>query len=155
MHDAQGLAPFRAFPRSTEHGCVRRAVKPLLGILLKVLSALAFTMMAASLKFVSAAYPTGELVFFRSFFALAPLLVWLSWQGDLIGAVRTRDMRGHLTRGVIGSAGMFSSFVALVYLSLHDAVAIGYAASLIVVVHAAMLLKEGVRAYRWSAVEVG
>ena len=38
-------------------------VKPLLGILLKVLSALVFTMMSASLKLVSARYPTGELVF--------------------------------------------------------------------------------------------
>jgi drug/metabolite transporter (DMT)-like permease len=130
-------------------------VKPLLGILLKVLSALAFTMMAASLKFVSAGYPTGELVFFRSFFALAPLLLWLGWRGDLIGAVRTRNLRGHLTRGAIGSAGMFSSFVALAYLPLNDAIAIGYAAPLIVVVLAALILKERVWAYRWSAVVVG
>jgi drug/metabolite transporter (DMT)-like permease len=130
-------------------------VKPLLGILLKVLSALAFTMMAASLKLVSSSYPTGELVFFRSFFALVPLLLWLAWQGDLIDAVRTRDMRGHLTRGAFGSAGMFSGFVALAYLPLHDAIAIGYATPLIVVVLAALILKETVRAYRWTAVVIG
>ena len=34
--------------------------KPVLGILLKVLSALAFTLMAAGLKVVSADYPTGD-----------------------------------------------------------------------------------------------
>jgi drug/metabolite transporter (DMT)-like permease len=130
-------------------------VTPLFGILLKVLSALAFTMMAASLKLVSASYPTGELVFFRSFFALAPLLLWLAWQGDLVNSVRTRDVRGHLKRGAFGSAGMFSGFVALSYLPLHDAIAIGYATPLIVVVLAALLLKETVRAYRWTAVVVG
>ena len=98
-------------------------MKPFLGILLKVLSALAFTVMAASLKLVSTGYPTGELVFFRSFFALIPLLAWLTWQGDLVDAVRTNDMRGHLTRGAFGSAGMFCGFVALTYLPLHDAIA--------------------------------
>jgi drug/metabolite transporter (DMT)-like permease len=130
-------------------------VKPLLGILLKVLSALVFTMMSASLKLVSARYPTGELVFFRSCFALVPLLLWLGWQGDLINAVRTHDFRGHLKRGAFGSAGMFSGFLALSYLPLHDAIAIGYAAPLIVVVLAALVLKETVRAYRWTAVMVG
>lgn len=130
-------------------------MKPLLGILLKVLSALALTMMSASLKLVSARYPTGELVFFRSAFALVPLLLWLGWQGDLISAVRTHNFRGHLKRGTFGSAGMFSGFLALSYLPLHDAIAIGYATPLIVVVLAALVLKETVRAYRWTAVVVG
>jgi drug/metabolite transporter (DMT)-like permease len=130
-------------------------VKPAVGILLKVLSALAFTLMSAGLKVVSADYPTGELVFFRSAFALVPLLVWLRWQGDLINAVRTDNLRGHLLRGIIGSCGMFSGFVALSYLPLHDAIAIGYASPLIVVILAALVLKETVRAYRWSAVVVG
>ena len=129
--------------------------KPVLGILLKVLSALAFTLMAAGLKVVSADYPTGELVFFRSAFALVPLLVWLGWQGDLVNAVRTRDIKGHVLRGLIGSCGMFSGFLALSYLPLHDAIAIGYAAPLIVVVLAAVVLKETVRVYRWTAVGIG
>src|SRR4051812_10959608 len=111
--------------------------------------------MSAGLKVVSADYPTGELVFFRSAFALVPLLVWLRWQGDLINAVRTDNLRGHLLRGIIGSCGMFSGFVALSYLPLHDAIAIGYASPLIVVILAALVLKETVRAYRWSAVVVG
>jgi len=129
--------------------------KPALGILLKVLSALAFTLMSAGLKVVSAAYPTGELVFFRSAFALVPLLAWLGWQGGLVDAIRTRDIRGHVLRGIIGSCGMFSGFVALSYLPLHDAIAIGYAAPLIVVALAALVLKETVRAYRWTAVGIG
>jgi drug/metabolite transporter (DMT)-like permease len=130
-------------------------VKPFLGISLKVLSAFVFTLMSAGLKQVSADYPTGELVFFRSAFAIVPLIAWLSWRGDLIDAIRTDNVPGHFLRGIIGSCGMFSGFVALAYLPLHDTIAIGYATPLIVVVLAAVILKETVRAYRWTAVVVG
>jgi drug/metabolite transporter (DMT)-like permease len=130
-------------------------VKPLQGIALKVLSALVFTVMSATLKTLTARYPVGEVVFFRSTFALLPLLAWLAWEGDLINAVRTRNVAGHFKRGLIGTSGMFLGFAALSYLPLHDAIAIGYASPLIVVVLAALLLREKVRAYRWSAVGVG
>jgi drug/metabolite transporter (DMT)-like permease len=130
-------------------------VQPVLGITLKVISALSFTLMSAGIKQVGASYPTGEIVFFRSFFAIAPLLVWLGWRGDLLASIRTSNVPGHLLRGIIGSCGMFSGFMALSYLPLSDAVAIGYAAPLITVVLAAVVLKERVRAYRWSAVVIG
>jgi drug/metabolite transporter (DMT)-like permease len=130
-------------------------VNPLAGIGLKILSALVFTVMAAGLKIVSTRYPIGELVFFRSSFAIVPLVVWLSWSGALFEAIRTDNIGGHFLRGLIGSCGMFSGFFALSYLPLHDAIAIGYAAPLIVVVLAAVVLKETVRAYRWSAVLIG
>ena len=130
-------------------------MRPALGILLKVLSALAFTLLSAGLKTVSSDYPIGEIVFFRSAFALVPLLIWLGWQGDLINAVRTDNLRGHFLRGIIGSCGMFTGFIALSYLPLHDAIAIGYASPLMVVILAAIVLKETVRAYRWSAVVLG
>ncbi|MEA2386030.1 MAG: hypothetical protein QOJ22_204, partial [Thermoleophilaceae bacterium] len=133
----------------------RRPFTPFFAITLKVVSALTFTLMSAGVKTVSADYPTGELVFFRSAFALVPLLAWLAWQGDLINAVRTSNIAGHLLRGLIGTCGMFASFVALSYLPLPDAVAIGYAAPLITVVLAAVVLKETVRAYRWTAVVIG
>lgn len=130
-------------------------MNPLLGISLKVLSALSFTLMSAGIKIVSTRFPTGELVFFRSAFALIPLLGWLATQDALIDAVRTRNIVGHLKRGVIGSTGMFCGFVALAYLPLPDAIAIGYTAPLLVVVLAALILKETVRIYRWTAVAIG
>ena len=130
-------------------------MKPLLGIGLKVLSALVFTAMSAVLKIVSARYPTGELVFFRSAFAIVPLLIWLGWRGDLVDSVRTQNIGGHLLRSIMGSCAMFAGFFALSFLPLHEAIAIGYAAPLIVVVLAALVLKETVRAYRWGAVVVG
>jgi drug/metabolite transporter (DMT)-like permease len=130
-------------------------VKPLLGISLKVVSALVFTMMSATLKTLTARYPIGEVVFFRSAFALLPLLIWLRWQGDLINAVRTKNVIGHFRRGFIGTTSMYLGFAALAYLPLHDAIAIGYASPLMAVILAALVLNETVRAYRWSAVAIG
>nr|WP_255616413.1 DMT family transporter [Microvirga puerhi] len=126
-----------------------------MGISLKVLSALVFTLMSAGVKTLAADYPVGELVFFRTFFALIPLLVWLAWQGDLINAIRTDNVPGHFLRGLIGTSGMYLGFAALAYLPLHDTIAIGYASPLMVVILAAILLKEKVRAYRWTAVGIG
>ena len=83
------------------------------------------------------------------------MLAWLAWQGPVVAALKTDNLRGHLKRGVIGSTGMFCGFSALHFLPLSDAVALGYAAPLAVVVLAALVLKERVRIYRWSAVTIG
>jgi drug/metabolite transporter (DMT)-like permease len=130
-------------------------VQPLLGITLKILSALAFTLMSAGVKQLSADYPVGEIVFFRSAFAVVPVLAWLGWRGDLMDAVRTASVGGHVLRGLMGGCGMFAGFMALSFLPLSDAVAIGYASPLMTVVLAAVILKETVRAYRWTAVAIG
>ncbi|AWM89054.1 EamA family transporter [Microvirga sp. 17 mud 1-3] len=111
--------------------------------------------MSAGLKALAADYPVGELVFFRCFLALIPLLAWLAWQGDLINAIRTDHVPGHFLRGLIGTSSMYLGFAALAYLPLHDAIAIGYASPLIVVILAALILKEKVRSYRWTAVGIG
>lgn len=130
-------------------------MSPLTGIILKILSALAFTLMSAVAKVISSRYPVGEIIFCRSFFALFPLIVWLQWRGELPSALHTKNIGGHLKRSLIGSLGMFCGFSALALLPLPDAVAIGYAAPLMVVVLAAIVLKERIRMYRWSAVVIG
>lgn len=134
---------------------MNRSVKPLLGISLKIVSALFFTMMSATLKVLTARYPTGEVMFFRASLAMIPLLLWLAWRGDLPRALHTKNVFGHFKRGFLGSASMFFGFAALFYLPLHDAIAIGYASPLMVVILAAILLKEQVRMYRWTAVAIG
>ena len=127
----------------------------LLGISLKLVSTVAFTVMATLIKLAGSGYPTGQIVFFRSFFALMPLLVWLASRSELIDAVRTKRPLGHLRRSIAGSMAMFCGFSALALLPLPDATAIGYATPLITTALAAIVLKETVRVYRWSALGVG
>jgi len=130
-------------------------LSPLLGISLKLISALVFTLMSAGIKAVSVRYPTGQIVFCRSFFALIPLIIWLAWRSEFPSALKTSNLRGHLKRGLMGSTGMFLGFAGLGFLPLPDAVALGYAGPLVVVVLAAVILKERVRVYRWTAVTIG
>lgn len=133
-----------------------------IGIGLKLLSTLAFTFMSACVKLVGAAHPEDPLyytvsqtVFFRSFFALIPVFLWLGWRGDLRKAFENARFSRHARRGFFGSVGMFSGFTALILLPLADATAISYAAPLFTVVLAAIILKESVRIYRWTAVGIG
>ncbi len=130
-------------------------MRPLLGIFLKVLSALVFTVMAAGIRKLSSVYPIGELIFFRSAFALVPLVIWLAFRSEFPSAIRTSNFLGHLKRSSFGCFGMFCGFLALSLLPLTEAVAIGYASPLFVVMLAAILLNETVRLYRWSAVIIG
>lgn len=125
------------------------------GILLKIASALVFAVMSALVRWVSEAAPVGQIVFFRSAFAIVPVVAIYAWRRELAAAVRTARPMGHVTRGLIGIAGMFLSFASLARLPLAEATAIGFAAPLITVVLAALVLKERVRKYRWTAVGVG
>lgn len=126
------------------------------GILLKIASALVFAVMSALVRWVSeGGVPLGQVVFFRSAFAILPVVLIYALRRELAAAVRTGRPMGHLTRGLIGIAGMFLSFAAVARLPLAEATAIGFAAPLITVALAAIFLKERVRVYRWSAVGIG
>ncbi len=125
------------------------------GVLMRVGSALAFSMMASVAKLTGGAYPIGQIVFFRSLFALVVLVAWLRSRGEFPHAIRTRRPWGHLARGLLGTCGMFSYFLAVALLPLPDVTAIGYLAPLLVVALAAIVLGETVRIYRWAAVIVG
>jgi drug/metabolite transporter (DMT)-like permease len=125
------------------------------GILLKLVSALLFAIMSALIRWLGEIVPLGQVVFFRSAFAIVPVVIIYALRRELVTAVRTGRPFGHFGRGLVGIAGMFLSFAALARLPLANATAIGFAAPLITVALAALVLKERVRVYRWSAVGVG
>ena len=111
------------------------------GIWLKVISVCFFLAMASLLK-AADGVPPGQLVFFRSFFAILPIVVFLAWRGELIEGFKTKRPLGHLWRGLIGVCGMGLGFFALTRLPLPEAVAINYAMPLLIVVFGAMFLKR-------------
>jgi drug/metabolite transporter (DMT)-like permease len=124
-------------------------------ILLKVGSAFVFAVMSVLVRWLGERYPVGQIVFFRSAFAILPVVIIYAIRNELMAAVRTTRLRGHLGRGMVSIGGMFFSFSALARLPLVDATAISFAAPLITVAFAAWFLGERVRIYRWSAVGVG
>lgn len=126
----------------------------MLAIGLKVLS-VGFLLSMASLLKASPGFPPGEMVFFRSFFAIVPIFIVLAWRRELVVGVKTDRPLSHVLRGLLGVGGMSFGFFALTQLPLPEAVAIGYAMPLLIVVFSAIFLKERVGIYRWSAVLVG
>jgi drug/metabolite transporter (DMT)-like permease len=131
------------------------ALNKVLGIFLKVAATLVFALMSLVVKWLSNDFPTGQLVFFRSAFALIPLMMWIGWTSELRDAFYTKNLKGHILRSLAGVGGMFMNFGALHYLSLPDATAITYITPLTVTVLGAVLLGETVRIWRWTAIGVG
>ena len=121
----------------------------------KLISALMFAALSAFVRQLSDAIPVGQLVFFRSACAIPPVLLIYAYRGELASAVYTSRPLGQLGRGALSVGGMFTNFSALARLPLADATAISFASPLITVALAAVILKERVRAYRWTAVLVG
>ena len=130
-------------------------MNPLIGIGLKIISTFAFLAMSTLVKLASSNMPIGELMFFRAFFALIPLGIWLWWTDELRNAVKTTRLGGHLVRSISGSGGMYFGFASLALLPLPDATALGYLSPIVATVLASILLKEVVRPYRWAAIGIG
>jgi drug/metabolite transporter (DMT)-like permease len=125
------------------------------GIVLMLASVLLFAVMSSLIRGFGDTIPVGQVVFFRSAFAIVPVVIIYAALGELMAALRTDRPFGHLGRGVISVFGMFLSFAALARLPLVDATAISFAAPLITVALAALILKERVRVFGWSAVVIG
>lgn len=128
---------------------------PMKGISLKVASVVVFLCMSTLIKAAGKDIPAGQITFLRSAFAMAPILAFLAMHGQLRDAFRTNDIFGHFKRGFVGILSMGFGFYGLVHLPLPESIALGYALPLMAVVVAAIVLKERVGVYRWTAVLVG
>jgi drug/metabolite transporter (DMT)-like permease len=126
----------------------------LTGIAFKIGSVLIFLVMSSLLK-ASQGVPAGELVFFRSFFGIFPVVAFLAWRRELRDGLRSRNVGSQIWRGLVGTLSMGLGFFALTKLPLPEAVTINYATPLVIVILSALVLHETVRLYRWSAVVVG
>lgn len=122
---------------------------------LKLASTMMFALMSAQARYLGSVFPVGEIVFFRGLFALIPIMIFFGWRGELRTSMRTQRPKAHLVRGLFTLVGTFCTFAALARLPIADVTAIAFIAPLITVVFAALLLKEHVHVYRWSAVAVG
>lgn len=130
------------------------ASNPLFGIGLKIASVAIFVGMSSCIK-AAGDVPAGQIVFFRSFFAIFPIVAFLAFSGELRTALHTRNPLGHVARGLVGVTAMGLGFFALTRLPLPEAITLNYAQPLFVVAFSAIFLAEHIRLYRWSAVVIG
>lgn len=128
---------------------------PVRGIACKLISVALFVMMQVCIKASGPNVPAGQITFFRSAFAIIPIVIYLAYLHHLSTAFYTKNIFGHFKRGFFGILSMGFGFYGLTLLPLPEAIAIGYASPLLSVVFAALILGEKVRIFRWSAVCVG
>jgi len=129
--------------------------RPGLAITLKLSALFLFTIMSALIKHVSDTVPPGESVFFRSFFAIPVIVVWLMARGQLRQGLITHNPTGHFLRALLGTSAMGMTFAGLGMLPLPEVTAIGYATPIFTVILAALLLGERIRLVRITAVVMG
>jgi drug/metabolite transporter (DMT)-like permease len=114
---------------------------------------LSFTLMGIMVKLLGTRLDSLQVTFFRAAFGLATILPFAIAAGPV--ALRTRRPWGHVARGAFGAAGMFSGFYSLTHLPLATATAYSFTKPLFLVVLAALVLGERVRARRMAATAVG
>ncbi|WP_298858711.1 DMT family transporter [uncultured Sulfitobacter sp.] len=124
-------------------------------IALKTGAVFLFMVMAALIKAASDGVPPGQAVFFRSFFSIPILVLWLWQQGHLHDGFRANNVLGHVWRGLFGTTAMVLTFAGLALLPLPEVTAIGYATPMFTVILAAIFLGERIRLVRVSAVALG
>jgi drug/metabolite transporter (DMT)-like permease len=130
-------------------------VNVLRAITLTLIASVLFAGMSTFVRYAGEVVPVGQVVFFRAFFAIIPVVLVYAWRGELRDAVRTKRPLGHVGRGLFSIGGMFLNFASLARLPLVEATAISFASPFITVALSAIYLNEHVRLYRWTAVFVG
>ena len=125
------------------------------GIALRILSGLLFAAMVACIKTVADTVPLGQIVFFRSFVALLPLVMFLAWRREFPSGLRTRRPWGHAVRALIGAAAMYTSFAALARLGVAEATLLGYLAPLFLTLLAVAILGERLTRSRAAGLGLG
>jgi drug/metabolite transporter (DMT)-like permease len=124
------------------------------GVLFKVLYVATIVVMLALIKAVENV-PVSEVMFFRCFFSIIPIGIWLLLRGELAGAFRTKRLSAHVSRTVVGTISMGLTFVAVQNLPLPEAVTLQYSQPLFVVALSALFIGERVGIFRWGAVVYG
>ena len=96
-----------------------------------------------------------ELVFIRNLCGLiiiSGIIVAVRRNFELF---KTSRPKAHLTRSLLGTFGVIFIFAAFIYLPLTTATVLIFTSSLMIPVFSAVLLKESVGPYRWTAVLIG
>ncbi len=117
------------------------------------ISVCAFSLMDVIVKW-SDDYPVGQVLFFRGFCGIIPIL-FLIPKDRFLDFYKTERLLLHIKRCLAGLIAIVSIFVALRNLPLATVVSISFASPIFTTIFSIFLLNEKVGFYRWLAVFVG
>jgi drug/metabolite transporter (DMT)-like permease len=113
-----------------------------------------FAVMDASLKWLTAFYPSAQVAALRGLAALPLVFVWALYAGGAGQLMRVRWPL-HLIRGVLSVVMMITFTFALKELSLAKVYALFFVAPLLIAVFSIFMLGERVQRTQWVAIFVG
>ena len=129
--------------------------RPLLGIGLRLLTALLLAAMFALVKLAAArGVNLVESLFYRQIGSVL-CAIGLVAAGPGFASLRTRRVGAHVGRMALGIVAMGLNFLAMIMLPLAEATAIGFTVPIFSTVLAALMLGEATGKWRWSAVGAG
>jgi drug/metabolite transporter (DMT)-like permease len=100
--------------------------RPLLGMGLRLLTALLLAVMFAGVKWASQrGVHVVESLFWRQLGSAICATAWVAW-GPGFATLRTKRIGAHVTRMGVGLTAMFLNFLAMTLLPLAEATAIGF-----------------------------
>ena len=131
------------------------AEQPLLGMGLRLITALLLALMFAGVKLASQrGVNVLESLFYRQIGTALCATGWVA-MGPGFASLRTRRVRAHISRMALGLTAMGLNFLSFALLPLAEATAIGFTVPIFSVILAALFLGEPTGKWRWGAVLVG
>ncbi|MBS0255786.1 MAG: DMT family transporter [Proteobacteria bacterium] len=129
--------------------------RPILALLLRLLAGLVLSTVFMVTKLAHQnGIPFAEILFWRQAITLPQILIYLALTGQL-SVLATQRMGAQATRAFYGTIGMVFNFGAPILLPLAVSTTLGFTAPIFAVVLSAVVLREHVGRWRWSAVVLG
>lgn len=129
--------------------------RPILALVLRLAAMALLSTMFMLVKYAGeSGIALPEIMFWRQAVPVILIPAWLAMSGGL-GQLRTRRLKRHALRAGVGMLGMVCGFAAAILLPLAEAMTLGFTTPFFAVVITALLLRERVGRWRWTAVVAG
>ena len=126
---------------------------PARGALWMIMGGLSLVVMAIVIRWLQPRFHVFEMIFLRSVVSLLLILPWALRQGAV--KLRTERPGLHVFRNVIHYLGNVGWFIGVTTVTLADVSALAFTVPLFTILMAALVLREHVGRYRWTATFVG
>ncbi|NWK94746.1 EamA family transporter [Sphingobium lactosutens] len=132
-----------------------RPHRPLFAIALRLTAVICLSVMFITVRLASEhGVHVVESLFYRQALALPVVLAWVAMAGGL-QTIRTRRIRIHASRMMLGLTGMLLNFLSYILLPPAEAATIGFTMPIFGTILSALILREVTGVHRWSAVLIG
>ena len=128
--------------------------RPMFGVIAMLGSVLTFATMDSIVKWLSADFPTYQIMFFRCSVALIPVSLFLYRAGGW-EVLKTEQPGLHIARSTLGVCAMGCAFYGIANMPLAEAMAIFHSSPVLMTAVSVIMLSEKVGIRRWMAVLAG